>query len=268
MFQLFLPLLFCLRALSGGLPAEPGAGAVPLTVRVLTYNIHHANPPAKPDSIDLDAIAAVINAQRPDVVALQEVDVRTQRSGVDLDEAVALGKRTGLHAWFAKAIPYGGGKYGVAILSRFPVRDGRAYALPTAAGSGGEPRVLATLVCEGPGNRSFMMACTHLDVQRVEATRLMQVGEIRRILGQAGMPVIVAGDFNAVEGSGTIRALDSSFTRSCQMCPPTIPVDLPKRAIDFIAYAPAAGFEVIQHQVIDERYASDHLPVLAVLRLK
>lgn len=30
-------------------------------LKVLSYNIHHANPPSKPDAIDLEAIARVIN---------------------------------------------------------------------------------------------------------------------------------------------------------------------------------------------------------------
>ena len=50
-------------------------------LKILCYNIHHASPPSKPDSIDLDAIARVIDAQDPDLVALQEVDVFTRRSG-------------------------------------------------------------------------------------------------------------------------------------------------------------------------------------------
>src|SRR5690606_39791623 len=69
------------------------------TVRVMTYNIHHANPPAQADVIDIESIAAVINQEKPDIAALQEVDVRTKRSGVNLDQAQHLAARTGMYVF-------------------------------------------------------------------------------------------------------------------------------------------------------------------------
>jgi len=237
------------------------------TIRVLTYNIHHANPPSKKDFIDLDAIARVINEQRPDFVALQEVDVHTGRSGREVHEAEALAAATGMHAFFAKAIPYDGGEYGIAVLSRTPVEEGHAYALPSAPGSKGEPRALCTVTTKKNGRR-IMMASTHLDVMRPDSNRLLQVQAITKILSNARMPVILAGDFNAKPGSPAIELLDSAFTRTCMDCPFTIPVEQPNRTIDLIAYRPAAAFQVLEHKVIPERYASDHLPVSAKLLLK
>jgi endonuclease/exonuclease/phosphatase family metal-dependent hydrolase len=57
-------------------------------IRVMSYNIHHANPPskAKDSTIDMQAIADVIIKANPDLVALQEVDNRTTRSGVNLNQ--------------------------------------------------------------------------------------------------------------------------------------------------------------------------------------
>jgi endonuclease/exonuclease/phosphatase family metal-dependent hydrolase len=235
------------------------------TLRVLSYNIHHANPPSRPGVIDLDAIVRVMNEQQPDFVALQEVDVYTGRSGKDVHEANVLAAKTGMHAFFAKAIPYDGGEYGVAVLSRFPVKEGHAYALPSVAGVKAEPRVLCTVTVTLPEGRRLMMASTHLDVTKSDSNRILQTEEITRILAQAAMPVILAGDMNAKEGSKAISILDSTFTRTCKGCPFTIPVDIPRNAIDFIMYKPASAFRVVQHRVIPERYASDHLPVLATL---
>jgi len=245
-----------------------GPEAMPVdTIKVLTYNIHHANPPSKKDVIDLDAIAAVINQQHPDLVALQEVDVHTGRSGRDVHEAEVLAAKTGMHAQFAKGIPYDGGEYGIAVLSRYPIQEGHAYQLTSAPGSKGEPRALCTVTVKLKNGRRVMMASTHLDVLKPDTDRLLQMREISRILGQAGMPVILAGDFNAKPGSAAIQVLDSAFTRTCDKCPFTIPVDTPNRTIDLIAYAPAKAFRVIEHTVIPERYASDHLPVAAKLVL-
>ncbi len=83
------------------------------------------------------------------------------------------------------------------------------------------------------------------------------------------LPVIIAGDFNAVPNSSVINILDKSFTRTCiSNCGSTVPVINPIRIIDFIAYSPADKFTVTEHKVIDEKYASDHLPVLSLLKLK
>ena len=63
-------------------------------LRVMSYNIHHANPPAKEKegAIDVNAIAKAISLQHPDLVALQEVDVNTKRSG-NINEAVLLAQK-------------------------------------------------------------------------------------------------------------------------------------------------------------------------------
>jgi len=258
-------IVFVLAACGGEQKLTKNTGKQPDTLKVLSYNIHHANPPSRPGLIDLDAIARVINEQQPDFVALQEVDVHTGRSGRDVHEADVLAAKTGMHAFFAKAIPYDGGEYGIAILSRYPLKESHAYALPSVPDVKAEPRALCTVTVTLPEGRQLMIASTHLDVTKSDSNRILQTREISRILRQAAMPVILAGDMNAKEGSRAISILDSTFTRTCKNCPFTIPVEVPKSAIDFIMYRPAAAFRVVQHRVIPERYASDHLPVMATL---
>lgn len=72
--------------------------------KVLSYNIHHANPPSVPDKIDLEAIAKVINESGADLVGLQEVDVHTIRSGKSSNQAEVLGEMTGMHVFFPKGL--------------------------------------------------------------------------------------------------------------------------------------------------------------------
>ena len=55
--------------------SEPGA----TRLRVLSYNIHHGE--GLDGRIDLERIASVIRASEADLVALQEVDQSTERSG-------------------------------------------------------------------------------------------------------------------------------------------------------------------------------------------
>lgn len=235
-------------------------------LRILCYNIHHASPPSKPAIIDLDAIARVIIDNQPDIVALQEVDVFTKRSG-PFNQAEELGKKTGMTAYFFKAIDYDGGEYGVAILSKLPVTETTRYPLPRLEGSVGEPRVLGTAMIKLTPRESILFATTHLDARRDSIDRLLQIKAIAGVLENVKVPMVIAGDFNAAPGSEVIKVLDSNFTRTCDPCDFTIPVDTPKRAIDFIAYSPSGSFHVENHNVIPERYASDHLPVFAELRI-
>ncbi|PMD95012.1 endonuclease [Siphonobacter sp. BAB-5405] len=234
------------------------------TVRVLTYNIHHANPPSKPEFIDLEAIARVIKNDQPDIVMVQEVDVRTRRSG-QVDEAEKLAQLTGLQAYFVKAIDHDGGEYGVALLSKFPLHNQRRYPLPLDSQKPGEPRVLGTAELKLPSGRSITVACTHLDAQRGPASRVLQAKEIARILKAVPMPVILAGDLNDTPESETLRILNQSLQSTCKDCAPTIPVENPRKTIDFILTG--GPWKVMEHRVIQETYASDHLPVRATLSL-
>jgi endonuclease/exonuclease/phosphatase family metal-dependent hydrolase len=237
------------------------------SIRVMAYNIHHCNPPSKPGVIDIEAIARVIGAQQPDLVALQEVDVHTDRSGA-YNQAEEIAKKLNMHYFFGKAIDYGGGEYGVAILSKFPLSETMVHRLPTQAETRGEPRIVATAKVSLPNGAEIRFGSTHLDAQKAPVNREIQMKEIGNIASAEKLPFIIAGDFNASPESEVIRELDRYFTRTCRSCPPTIPVENPDKAIDFIAYCPANRFSVKSHQVVNEKYASDHLPVVAEIRLR
>ena len=236
-------------------------------LRVMTYNIHHCNPPSEKAKIDVGAIARVINQEKPDLVALQEVDVHTERSGKGLDQARELARLTGMKSYFVKALDYQGGEYGVAVLSRLPIVDSVGYLLPRNPDLGGEDRAVAAITVEVPGRGKVLFASTHLDLK--EGNRLTESEQIVQHFKGVGLPLILAGDFNARPGSATITYFDQHFTRTCiQNCLPTIPVNNPNRTIDFIMYTQAAAFKALSTQVISATYASDHLPVVAELRME
>src|SRR5712691_11204737 len=96
------------------------------TVRVMTYNIHVGVGMDK--KLDLQRIAEVINAQHPDLAGLQEVDRGVARTQL-VDEIAEIARMTKMDYAFAFNLRYQGGQYGVAILSRFPIRiiDHRLY---------------------------------------------------------------------------------------------------------------------------------------------
>lgn len=240
--------------------------SVPGILRVMSYNVHHCNPPSKDSLIDVDAVAKVITAQNPDVVALQEIDVNTKRSGL-INEAKILGHKTGMHFFFAKSIDYDSGEYGLAILSKFPISEETIHRLPTEVSTNGEPRILATAKVKLTNGRFIRFGTVHFDAQKANLNRELQIKELAVLAKADSLPMIVAGDFNSYTKSSVIDQLDGFMTRTCRDCPPTIPVINPKNTIDFIAFKPKAAFSIISHKVIPERYASDHLPVVAELKV-
>ncbi|CAG4992811.1 hypothetical protein DYBT9275_01044 [Dyadobacter sp. CECT 9275] len=235
-------------------------------LKVMTYNIHHCNPPGHDTKIDVEAIARVINSEKPDLVALQEVDVNTERSGKGKNQAKQLAEATGMHYYFSKAIDHGGGDYGVAILSRFPILDSVRYALPVHADMPEELRTVAAVTVLLPDHRKLLFASTHLGLK--EPNRLLQAERIVSAFEKNDLPMIIGGDFNAVPESSVMKYLNQHFSRTCALdCKPTIPVELPDKAIDFILYKDKKHFRVKSTRVIEEKYASDHLPVTSELEV-
>lgn len=233
------------------------------TFRVLNYNIHHANPPSKPGLIDHDAIAKVIREADPDVVTLQEVDHFTKRNG-SVDQTREIARRTGMKYKFFRAIDHDGGEYGLAILSKRKLKDVKLVPLPDKVK--GESRILAYGSIKA-GGQKVIIANTHLEAGKGGENRKVQMERIVEEFGNLKTPVIICGDFNSMAGSEVVDLLDKHFTRTCiGNCPGTIPQINPTKTIDFIA-GKNLSWNLIEHRVIDEPYASDHLPVLAVFAL-
>lgn len=245
----------------GNVPAVGTAQVPSDTVRVLAYNIHHGE--GMDEALDLDRIAALIRGVAPDLVALQEVDSVTGRtSGVD--QAVELGRLTGLQSVFGRFMPYRGGAYGMAILSRWPVVESRNLRLP----DGEEPRTSLVVRVESPATgRSLRFVGIHF--YRTEAERLAQAARLEELLANEAVPTVLAGDFNSKPGSAVMTRLgrswetvdkgDDSFT---------YPSYEPAREIDFVLYAPPETFEVLSERVIDAPVTSDHRPIVVDLILR
>ena len=97
----------------------------------------------------------------------------------------------------------------------------------------------------------------------------MQAQKVQEIFKDSTYPVILGGDFNEAPGAPAINYLDTYFTRSCpRICPNTIPVDVPTKAIDLVFYKPKTAFEVKKTYSLPERFASDHLPLVVDFIIK
>lgn len=239
--------------------AEAKSGAA---LRVITYNIRHGAP-IHQANIQLKGIAAAINAQKPDLVALQEVDSMTGRAPVD--EAKELGKLTGMNYFFSKTINFQGGEYGDAILSRYPILAVQHDELSMPDPSG-EARAVGIITIEPFPGVKINFATTHLDLKK--NNRIAEINQLITISKQSAYPLILAGDFNATPGSKEIEMLKKEFTFACDTnCPLTFPSDKPSIAIDYIILNPAASekFHVKSYTAGQRTLASDHLPLIEYL---
>lgn len=232
------------------------------TLRVMSYNIHHCDPPYNTgEATDIDTIIGVIAKQNPDIVALQEVDMYTTRSGSNVHQAKVIADRLGMFYFFAPAINYQGGKYGVAILSKYPMSENTLLELPRPDVTG-EKRVIARSKITLPGGAAIRFGCTHFDLKT--DNKKAQVDKVNELASAETLPFIIAGDLNATEGSAVINTLDNTFTRTCHGCTPTSPARNPNNTIDYIAYYdPGKTLTVLSHKTVNETYASDHRPIVA-----
>jgi len=238
-----------------------GHGVAVDTLRILSYNIHHGE--GMDEQVDLQRIADLIRSMRPDVVALQEVDSMVDRTN-RIDQASVLGKLTGLQPVFGAFMPYQGGAYGMAVLSRWHVMKSRNIRLP----EGEEPRTSVTVWLRSPETgQDIVLSDIHF--YRTEEERLSQAGSLERELEYEEEPVILAGDFNSEPGSAVIEMLarDFQIVEKGQDRLTFSSFD-PVREIDFVMVRPEPRIEVLRHTVLDEPVASDHRPIYAEFLLR
>jgi endonuclease/exonuclease/phosphatase family metal-dependent hydrolase len=234
-------------------------------LKVLTYNIHHGR--GADGKIDLARIAEIIMKSGADLVALQEVDRKTKRSK-GIDQAAELGKLTGMHAVFGKAIAFSGGEYGDAILSRFPIVTSRVLPLPTDPAKEDRAAVLVEVEANG---KPVSFVATHLSHERESSGERKKAfatirEAVRKSSGAAN--AILAGDLNAGPESEEIIGLREHWVLTGDKTNrPTWPADKPRIRIDYIALAKGSKFMPSDLQVIDEAVASDHRPVLATFEI-
>ncbi|MFO0873308.1 MAG: endonuclease/exonuclease/phosphatase family protein [Phycisphaerales bacterium] len=251
-------------------PSAATAGAAPsLTttrgLRVITWNIHHGEGLDK--RIDLDRIAAWLRSMQPDVVFLQEVDRLTARSG-NVDQATVLGQQLGMWSAFGAFMPFDGGEYGMAILSRYELGEVRNIALPPGRQ---EPRTsLAATIrpFDGPRIRLFNV---HLDWLENDTDRYAQAQALLReisadVAAMGNTPAIIAGDFNDRPGSRTIALVKGQLGEAAKTgTPQTYPSDNPSQEIDFVFVLPANHLTAQPAIALDANGASDHRPVLTTV---
>ena len=253
--RIFWSLLLVLVVLARGYRAAPG------TLRVLTYNIHHGE--GRDGRFDLPRLADVMKSAEPDLVALQEVDERTERAD-GVDQLAELERLTDMHGEFGKAMGYRGGSYGVAVLSRWPLLSATNRPLPSSPDL--EPRTALTVeVRAGAGGPLLQFTTTHFDQTRAD-DRLAQATYLDRVLVREARATILAGDMNARPDTDVMKVFEPQWTIAPSAdASPAVPDGRPRLRGDYVLFRPPEGWRVIESRTIDETVASDHRPLLVVL---
>lgn len=222
-------------------------------VRLMTYNVRNA---IGTDGVtDYGRVASVISHYDPDVVALQELDSMTRRSG-GRDLLACLSAATGMKATWARAIAFDGGSYGIGVLSRETPLSVRVVPLP---GSEEERRLLVVEF------RDYVFACTHLSLDAGD--RLASAGLIASAASGWEKPFFVAGDWNARPGDPFVAAMEADFEILSDPSCPTWPADAPAECLDYVAVMRGAArrLRVVDAAVCGEPVASDHRPVMVTV---
>jgi endonuclease/exonuclease/phosphatase family metal-dependent hydrolase len=216
--------------------------------------------------LDVERIARVILSVKPDLVALQEVDEKVKRTQM-IDQPAELARLTKLHVVFGGNIELQGGHYGNAVLSRFPIARHKNHLLPNIDKS--EQRAVIEAELTLPDSKEpLLLLATHLDFRADERERLASAKVLNELVAKQPLqPALLAGDLNATPESKTLEQLATMWTRANESPLATIPVDQPKKQIDYVLYRPLYRWKVVDVQVLDEAIASDHRAIFAILEL-
>ncbi len=241
-----------------------------MKLRTLSYNIHKCIGGVD-RKYDPNRIVEVIHKLDVDVAMLQEVDSGVPRSNHDnqvdlLADALGLRYRT----WFPNVDVRGGGRYGNAILSRYPIIESTNIDLSLRFKKRRSVLHAVLRVRHDEVDRTLHVYNMHLGLARYE--RRIQ---LRMFLDShpfqnlhADTPVLVGGDLNDVYGRLGSLLAPAGF-RGIDRRPLTFPAWGPLRALDAIFVRGDVDFMRLSRCDSDlARRASDHRPLVAEVRLR
>jgi endonuclease/exonuclease/phosphatase family metal-dependent hydrolase len=244
-------------------------------VRIGTFNVQHGRATAG-GRVDAAGLARAVAALDVDVLALQEVDRGQLRSGRSDQAAAAAAAMGAAHVRLAPALvgpvglwrrapahDRGGPAYGVAIVSRYPVREWTTIPLPrlrgvTLARSGwrrrpyrDQPRVALAALVETPQGPLTVVG-THLSYLRGQGAR--QLEHLLDAFDGSPHPLVVLGDLNlrlpAVRAVAAPRGVEPVAEAT------TYPAHEPRAQIDHVlarGAAPAGPARSVATGISDHR---------------
>jgi endonuclease/exonuclease/phosphatase (EEP) superfamily protein YafD len=226
-------------------PSTDGTATRPVRLKLMTANVWYRDLPAEP-------LIEIVRAEQPDVIFLQEYTRRWARRLAPLDETYP----------YAVKRP-AGGSYGIAILSRHPLR-GSTYRL------GRTPAITARLEVEG---RTLALIGVHLRAPTTSIGAYQRNQQLDLLAAQRATidgPLVIAGDFN-----------NTTFVPSLRRWLATTGLKDPRQqhglSISWPTFLPILGVPIDHLFVSDEitvtdhrrapAFGSDHFPVIAEIEL-
>lgn len=228
---------------------------MPQRIRVVSYNIHHGTTADEHPS--LLQIASVLDQLDADLISLQEVDMNLPRSQ-RVKQAAMLAKTLDMGYVFGEAMHYGNGKYGNAVLSRFPIKNYHLHKMPDSS----EDRCCLEVHIQ-VNDKLLGFFAVHLGLKQT-----VRIDNVKHIILPAILafpgPAILAGDLNADCEQPEIQLLSSqmtdTFDHNSGILVNTFPSAQPVERIDYIF---TRGSLATTDFYITDASASDHLPVTA-----
>lgn len=228
-------------------------------LRIVTYNIQALAQGAR-------GVIETLARLDPDIVGLQEVDRNTERSG-EVAQAQELADALKLHFEYGAAMPFDGGEFGLAILSRGPLSQPHIVRLPRFGQE--EPRIAMLATCAISDGISVRLANTHLAADwranHPQKLRAAQAGRLVEVLAEeaatSAAPLFVVGDFNCDSSAEAYSTL-CNVARPLHADLPTYPATAPQEALDHVFFVPSSRSDRREVQLrrvqVDFATTSDH----------
>jgi endonuclease/exonuclease/phosphatase family metal-dependent hydrolase len=227
-------------------------------ITVATYNVHRWTGLNGRGASDPARAAFVISEMNADVIALQEV----MRPHSGDDPLVTLADAMGLHVAFAATRVHKRGEIGNAILSRWPISGVSMLDLSL---SRIESRVAVSARLRF-SHASLDVVATHLAL--ADRTRHRQVKMLLEHPDLQSAPTLLLGDMNAWRQCKATQALDEELRDHHNLdWPASFPSAAPVFALDRVYSRGVQVLELDAHFTRAAQRASDHLPVVARVRL-
>lgn len=228
-------------------------------MRVVTFNVHHGTV-GRAGPVDPERLGAVCAAFEADVLALQEVDLGTFRTG-GADLTAAVGRACSMASVFGPSRRYPGGWYGNALLVRGEIESWSIARLPRVPcwRWWQEPRTLLQAAARVDG-QPLSVAVTHLAVP--PAVNSPQLDRVLDLVARRPDPRVVLGDLNRSPSMVEPAASAAGLTYVAHG--PTIPARTPRRSID---HCLVSADITIDRAEVRATEMSDHAALLVDLTL-
>lgn len=242
------------------------------SLRILTYNVHSCI--CMDGKLDPRRIAKVIDQYKPDIVALQELDVSRLRTK-HTDQAHIISQFLKMEFHFHPVIHVQEERYGNAILTHLPLKLIKAGNLPLLANRPSyEPRGVIWGAVNVKGTKVHIIN-THFGFRKEEqlpqVTALLSQDWLRGIDDQE--PIILCGDFNFSPNTPAYNLLverfqDLQIELNGHRPLKTFAGRFPSARIDYIfANTRINTLNIQVPRTHLTRNASDHLPLIADVQL-